>query len=78
MTKDEMLKTINTRQLLGAKGANRHMTDSVTLSKMVKGGIRLEYQYSMDEIIAELSLRPHVPNKNESRGLRLKKIREGV
>lgn len=75
MDRNELLKAIPTRQLLkrfkGAIGGN------VTLRRMTVGNVEVSHEYSNEEVRDELAKRPHVPNKNESRGLRLMKIRGG-
>ncbi len=78
MTRDQLLKAVSTRELLAAKGGNAFATGYAFLRRMTKGGVMLEYKYDTDEIKAELALRPHVPNKNESRGLRMQRKKNGV
>jgi hypothetical protein len=80
LTREVLLKEISTRELLADYRA-RFYADSdgmVHLSRMIKGGFRVGHSYTPEEIKAELNSRPHVPNKREARGLRLKKIRKGV
>lgn len=78
MTKEELLKASHTRLLLKKIReyyGPEYGYDSVLLERAVKGGSIICHEYTREEIRAELALRPHIPNKNESRGLRLQKIR---
>jgi hypothetical protein len=74
MTRDQLLKAVNTRELLKAP---RWSGDSFMLSRLGRGGALISYKYGLEEIRAELALRPHVPNKNESRGLRMQRKKQG-
>lgn len=74
MTRDQLLKAVSTRELL----SERYSGSYAFLSRMITGGVRIEYKYDQDEIRAELALRPHVPNKNERRGLTKLAKKSGV
>jgi hypothetical protein len=77
MDKLELLKASDTRYLLSQYNRYR-FSNRVPLERLVKGGERVFFEYRPEEIKAELDTRPHVPNKRESRGLRLQKIRKGI
>lgn len=85
----EHLETIPTQQLLkmriwGYQAADSYYhgwtDDSQLGSYWIKPltGIGPWYpqKITQEMLYAELAKRPHIPNKNESRGLRLKKLRE--
>ena len=79
MTNEEFLKTRNTRELLKKTRVMNVPEDGIIeFHVMEKGGMAKGYYIDYDTVKAELETRPHVPNKNESRGLRLKRIKEGV
>lgn len=78
MSKEELLKAISTRQLLSTYKRYRFSDWGIPFSRLVEGGEMVNFTYTAEEVKKELDSRPHIPNKNEARGLRLKKIREGV
>jgi hypothetical protein len=86
MNRNELLKAANTRQLLAALKRYRHVLAAddeeydynIPINQMTTGNIQVEYRYSQAEVKAELATRPHIPNKNEARGLRMQRIKASV
>lgn len=85
-TNEQFLKERNTRELLKKTRMQNLVHDdeyssaretTIIFRALEKGGVLEEYRIPYAEVRAELETREHVPNKRESRGLRLKRIRAG-
>ena len=81
-TPEEYLETLSTRELLSLKSPNIYFSrDGVFYGTWPKNAVSddpriVHFECSEDQLLAELAKRPHVPNKNESRGLHMKKIKK--
>lgn len=76
LTPKEYLALLTTRELMSMLQNTRQFGD-YTIAAQGKQNKYYQIEIRRDDLQEILKNRPHVPNKNESRGLRIKKIREG-
>ena len=80
MSVQEFLASRTSRQLVSWMQNCRLYEQSgeeYVIREPVKGGAFIDFTLTRELLKEELTKRPHVPNKNESRGLRMQKIRRG-
>lgn len=69
MTKDEMIKSAHTKQLL--KWRDHSYACGGYYNPI--GNYNVGFEFTTEEILAELNTRPHVPNKKEAKEIRRQK-----